>query len=79
MEFPTADTKAAGAAKATGGDGGSRKRRAHTTRRSTIFARSVADKPVFCPPKSPKWRDVEDPKRRAKTQKKVGGVLINLP
>ena len=69
MEFPTADTKAGGAAKLEGAGVNSTKRTRHTTRRPTIFTRSVSDKPVFCQPKSPKRRDVADPKRRAKTQK----------
>ena len=69
MEFPNADTKAGGAAKLEGGGVNSTKRPRHTTRRPTIFTRSVSDKPVFSQPKSKKRLDVEDPKARAKTQK----------
>ena len=70
VEFPTADTKAGGAAKSTGCGGKSTRRIRHTTRRPTIFARSVTDKPVFPPPKSPKRRDFADPKRKAKDKKR---------
>ena len=74
VEFPAADTKAGGAAKSTGGDGKSTRRIRHTTRIPTIFTRSVTDKPVFFPPKPPKRRDVADPKRKAKDQKRVDDV-----
>ena len=69
IEFPTEDTKAGGAAKSAGGGAKSTKRTRNTTRRPTIYTRSIADKPVFSQPKSPKRLDVDDPKRRAKTQK----------
>ena len=61
-ESPTADTKAGGAAKSTGRSGKSTRRIRHATRRPTIITRSVTDKHVFWPPKSPKRRDAEDPK-----------------